>query len=96
MSKDGVPKSPVVDHPHCPELFADGSAGFFARNGVVTITLSSSRVDHGSSDGPLRHQVVARLTMPIEGARSLLRGLSDLLKRPGVDLEKQPDPKRMQ
>jgi hypothetical protein len=90
MPKSGA-NSPVVEYPVCPELFADGSAGFFARNGVVTITLSSSRVDHGASDAPLRHQVVGRLTMPIAGAQGLVRGLSELLKRQSLNRETCPD-----
>jgi hypothetical protein len=95
MSK-AEPKPPLVEHPICPELFADGSAGFFVRNGVVTITLSSMRVDHGKSEGPLRHQVIGRLTMPIAGAEGLVRGLSELLKRQNPDREACPDQKRFQ
>jgi hypothetical protein len=87
---------PIVDNLLSPELFADAAVAFFLRNGVVTIALTSTRADHGTSSGSTRHQVVGRVTMPIVGAQGLVRGLYNLLKQQGFDPSPSQGPKSVQ
>lgn len=73
-----------IDNPHAPEVYTDGCTGFFLRNGVITLTFESARVDHGSNPGPINRVVVARATMPVSAAQALVVGLNDYLEKLGV------------
>jgi hypothetical protein len=79
-----VPLS-LVDNPHAPDVYADEVVGFFINNGVVKITLSSARVNHGVNPGPVNRVVIGRLVMPIQAAQALAAGLFDFLKSRGAD-----------
>jgi len=95
QSEDDPPRPSgmaVVDTPLSPEVFADLAAGFFFRNGVVSITFTSARVDHTTTPGPVSHVVVTRLTMPADGAQGLAVGLFNFLAEHG--LAPKIDPKK--
>ena len=81
------PVAPVnfIDDPHAPEWYADEAFGLFLNNGVVKITLSSNRVNHETSPGPVNRVVVGRLTMPLQTAQTLATTLFSFLKQNGVD-----------
>ena len=78
------PKVSFVDVPLAPDVFADEAVGFFVRNGVISITFASARVDHSTSPGPVRRVVVGRLVMSIDGAQNLAVGLYDFLAQRGL------------
>jgi hypothetical protein len=81
------PKDPgrFIDNPYAPEVFADEAVGFFLHNGNVTITFSSSRVDHSVSSGPVNRVVIARAVLPVKGVQSLALSLFDFLKKANLD-----------
>jgi hypothetical protein len=68
----GLP--PLIDNPLAPEVFADEATGFFLHQGNVTITFSSTRVDHRSDPGPVNRVVVGRLVLPAAAAAGLQWG----------------------
>ena len=80
----------VIDNPVAPDLFADSAIGFSLRNGVVSITLSSQRVDHTEAPAAINNVVIARLVMPVFGAQHLILGLYDFLKTHGLDPIQRP------
>ena len=73
-----------VDSSSAPDVFADDTAGYFFRNGVISITFWSARVDHSTSPGPVNRVVVGRLVMPVVGAQNLAIGLYDFLAKRGM------------
>jgi hypothetical protein len=78
------PKVSFVDVPLAPDVFADEAIGFFVRNGVISITFSTARVDHSTAPGPVNRVVIGRLVMPIDGAQGLAVGLYDFLAQRGL------------
>jgi hypothetical protein len=80
------PQVPVsfVDNPMAPDVYADEAVGFFVRNGVISITFASGRVDHSTTPGPISRVVIGRLVIPIEGAQGLAVGLYDFLAQRGL------------
>jgi hypothetical protein len=73
-----------VDTPGAPDVFADDACGFFVRNGVISITFASARVDHSKSPGPINRVVIGRLVMLVSGAQGLSVGLYDFLVQQGL------------
>ena len=84
----GAPRNPLplIDDPKAPEIYADDAAGFFAKQGNLSITLASARADHAPSGAVARVVTVGRVTMPIAAAQRLATGLLDFLKQQGVSL----------
>ena|SRR5689334_255920 len=80
----------IMDNPHAPEVFAEGALGFLLKDGNVHLTFSAARVDHRTSPGPINRVVVGRVVMPLAGARGLVIGLGEFLKRQGVDMDPAP------
>ncbi|HKA77259.1 MAG TPA: nucleoside deaminase [Pseudolabrys sp.] len=82
MTDITAPVTPPVnflDNPHAPEVFADGTAGFFNFAGNIRVTLEGLRVNHVSTPGPVNRVVIARVIMPIDAAEALARGLLDFI-----------------
>lgn len=75
-----APSWAFLDNPLAPDIFADAAAGFTVNNGVMRIALSSGRVNHTTSPGPVQHVLVCRVVMPIADARDLAVGIFELLK----------------
>jgi hypothetical protein len=73
-----------VDNPAAPDVFADEACGFFVRNGVISITFASARVDHTTTPGPVNRVAIGRLVMPVSGAQELAVGLYDFLVQRGL------------
>jgi hypothetical protein len=70
-----------IDNPLAPEVFADGATGFFILGSNVRITFGSLRCNHATSPGPVSRVVIGRLTMSLDGAESLARGLLDFIEK---------------
>ena len=81
-----------LDNPFAPEVYADTVTGYFVRNGVISITFESGRVNHVTSPGPINRVVIGRVVLPISGAQDLAVGLYDFLKSrglaPSIDIKK--------
>jgi hypothetical protein len=74
--------APFVENLFVPEYYASEAAFFWAAPGVLTVTFTSFRLDHGPGQGGRqRNAVVARLVMPISGAQGLATGLYDFLAK---------------
>ncbi|HYE47373.1 MAG TPA: hypothetical protein VEA44_16530 [Caulobacter sp.] len=82
---DVPPPVTFLDNPLAPDIFADEAAGFFVHEGVVRIALSSARIDHVTSPGPMNRVVVGRVVMSVPAAQRLCLGLYDFLKQQGYD-----------
>src|SRR5258708_30495000 len=73
MTDITAPVTPPVnflDNPHAPEVFADGTAGFFNFAGNIRITLEGLRVNHVSTPRPAELIGIARVIMPIDAAEA--------------------------
>lgn len=79
-----------------PEVFADGAPFFAVKNGVLTITLASTRLDNSTQPATPRVVVIGRVTLPVAGARELASGLHDFLERHGVHAVSPGEKARMQ
>ncbi len=88
--KDIAPdaRSPLIDNPFAPEVFATGFAGMSHMNGVITLTAESTRCDHSKPEPVPERVVVARLTLSIPAAQALVANLNDFLERQGHGLTK--------
>ena len=76
------PRPPkLLDNPLAPDVFADDAAGIFLLGNNVRITLSSWRVSHVTSPGPVSRVVIGRLVMPLIQAEALVKNLSDFLEQ---------------
>lgn len=60
-----------VDDQHAPEVFASGVAGMAFDGPNIHITFFSTRVNHGTSPGPLKNVVTARVVVPVAVAAQL-------------------------
>lgn len=81
--------TPVIYDAHTPDLFADGTTGFFNFNGNVRITLESFRPNHVTNPAVVERVVVGQLVMPLEAARKLARALLEFI---GDDAASAPPP----
>jgi hypothetical protein len=85
---DEEPERPKIsENQLAPDLFADGTAGFYLLNGVVHVTLVSVRAAHdsGKQTLPTSLVVAARLALPVAAAQALACTLYDFLKQRGFD-----------
>jgi hypothetical protein len=87
---------PLLDNPRAPDIFADEATGFYLAGDNVRITLSSYRVNHTTSPGPLSRVVIGRLVMPILAAEALHRSLADFLARMKAKSETSSGPVTVQ
>jgi len=71
--------TPTIYDAQVPDLFADGTTGFFSFNGIVRITLESVRANHVTSPAVAERVVVGRLVMPVEAAEKLARALLEFI-----------------
>jgi hypothetical protein len=70
-----------IDNPHAPEVYADGASGFFIAGGNMRITFESLRVNHMTHPGPVSRVVIGRLTMPVEQAENLAKGILAIIEQ---------------
>lgn len=82
MNSDQVDTT-FVDNPHAPEMFASNVSGLFLTGGNVAVTLESSRVDHGTSPGPINRVVIGRVVLTMPAAQALAVGLNAFLEERG-------------
>ena len=68
-----------LDVPRTPDIFADTAVQVVERDGVVRITLVSTRVDHMPDLTTPEHVVIGRLVMPIKGAFEMLQKVHTVL-----------------
>lgn len=87
---------PVIENLHAPEMFAHAIPNFSIGNGVVTLTLTSTRWDITSIPARQSVVVVGRLTVPVGTARLLATSLHDFLEQQGVPAVSDDDKKHMQ
>jgi hypothetical protein len=83
-----TPALGFIDNPHAPDVFADGTTGFFVAGGNIRITFESLRVSHTASPGPVNRVVIGRLVMPLEQAENLAKGLLNMIEKH----RSQPEP----
>src|SRR5665647_1294000 len=69
-----------IDNPHAPDIFADGTTGYFLLNGNLRITFEAARVNHISCPGPINRVVIGRLVMPIEAAEATAKAILDFME----------------
>ena len=67
-----------------PEVFASLATIFSINGGCVTIKFVSLRWDNSNEPAVQRAVVVARITLPLEGAQSLAGGLQSFLTKHGL------------
>lgn len=79
MTKPAGP--PLIDNSQAPDLFAADAVGFFAHEGVVYMTFAAPKVNHTTTPSSINRTVVARLAMPIKGARQLAESLFDFISK---------------
>jgi hypothetical protein len=79
----------VYDNPHGLEIYAEGSHNLFAAGPNVTISFYAPRSDPG---GKLYRTVVARITMPAQGAHGMAVALFDFLNKSGLNPEAKARP----
>ncbi len=82
----------ILENMFSPEVFASLASSFSINAGSVTIKFVSLRWDNSTEPAVQRAVVVARVTMPLEGAQTLVGGLQTFLAEHG--LEYVPAPKK--
>jgi hypothetical protein len=68
-----------------PELYATFASSFSVTAGSVTIKLVSSRWDNSVEPAVQKAVVVGRVTMPLQGAQTLVAGLQNFLAQHGLE-----------
>jgi hypothetical protein len=79
------PQYPLMENMFAPEVFATFASSFSVGSGAVTIKLVSSRWDNSVEPGVQRAVVVGRITMPLQGAQTLVAGLQAFLAQHGLE-----------
>lgn len=77
--------TPVVAHPHLPDIFADEALSFDHVHGTVRISFATLKLAEPVAPSPLHYVGVARVVMPQDGAQRLAIALFDFLKKQGLD-----------
>jgi hypothetical protein len=88
MAHRGPPSLPPADRqPACAGVLCRRSDGLFhpPRQGNVSITFSSARVNHRADPGPVSRVVVGHVVLPTSAAAALALGLYDFLRKMGID-----------
>ena len=75
----------MVENMFSPEVFASLATSFSINGGCVTIKFASLRWDNSTEPAVQRAVVVARITLPLEGAQSLAGGLQSFLSQHGLN-----------
>ena len=83
----------MVENMFSPEVFASLATSFSINGGCVTIKFVSLRWDNSTEPAVQRAVVVARITMPLEGAQSLAGGLQSFLSQHGLNYTPSTRPK---
>jgi len=83
----------ILENMFAPEMFASLATSFSVNGGCVTIKFVSLRWDNSTEPAVQRAVVVARITLPLEGAQSLAGGLQAFLARHGLSYTPSPRPK---
>ena len=91
-----VPLGAVLENLLAPELYATTATFFALTNGVLTMTLTSSRFDSAVAPPARRQVVIARVTMPVTGAAELATGLYNFLSTNGFQFATPAEKERMQ
>lgn len=88
-------ESPIafLDNPHAPDIYADMAGGLFLHNGLMRITLTSTRVNHITNPGPASNVVIGRVVMPAPFAEGMARGILELIEKMKTP---QPEPSSTQ
>jgi hypothetical protein len=73
-----------------PEVFMTEVSSISLSTGMITLTLASHRFDNSIVPPVQRKVVVARIVMPVAGAKNLAVGLYDFLAKNGMDPVKRP------
>jgi hypothetical protein len=81
----------ILENMYSPEVFASLASSFSINSGSVTIKFVSLRWDNSVEPAVQRAVVVARITMPLEGAQTLVGGLQSFLAQ--HKLEYVPSPR---
>jgi hypothetical protein len=84
------PEPRHVEDLFAPELFATEASSFSIDSGVVSITFSSHRYDHGEAPPGLKSVVVGRVVLPPAGAKKLAAALYDFLAKNGMEPVQRP------
>ena len=71
---------PFTDNPGAPDVFATNAVGFVNLGGAIGITFETIKVDHTRQPPSVRREAIARVVMPVAGARALAAGLGNFLK----------------
>jgi hypothetical protein len=77
--------SSLVENMFAPELYATFASSFSVAAGSVTIKLVSSRWDNSVEPAVQKAVVVGRVTLPLQGAQTLVAGLQNFLSQHGLD-----------
>jgi len=83
----------IVENMFSPEVYASLATSFSINAGCVTIKFVSLRWDNSTEPAVQHAVVVARVTMPLEGAQSLVGGLQSFLSQHGLNQTPSPRPK---
>ncbi len=78
----------VVENMFSPEVFASLASSFSINAGIVTIKFVSLRWDNSVDPAVQKAVVVARITMPLQGAQTLAGGLDTFLQQHGLGYDK--------
>lgn len=91
------PKPPEIefdDDPAAPQIFCDDIFGYWAHDGVATLTMTAAQIDHESPPNRVKRRVVARVVVPLPALKRLSEGLGTFLKQLEVAaLPRPPDDK---
>ena len=68
-----------LDNPYAPDAFATEATGFVILGGNIGVTFETLKVDHAT--GQTNRVVVARLLMPMDGARRFSEALAGFLRQ---------------
>ncbi len=83
----------IMENMFAPEVFASLATSFSINGGCVTVKFVSLRWDNSTEPAVQRAVVVARVTLPLDGAQSLVGGLQSFLLKHGLNQTPSPRPK---
>ena len=86
----------IVENLLAPEIYATEVPTFAVASGVLTLTLSSSRVDSSTTPHVRKRVVVARVSMPINAAADLATQLYTFLSKHGFPFTTEQEKLRKQ
>jgi len=79
------PQTILLENMFSPEVFASFASSFSINSGSVTVKFVSLRWDNSVEPAVQKAVVVARITLPLEGAQTLGSGLQTFLAQQGVE-----------